>query len=599
MKSVLFVCTGNICRSPIAEGIFRQLLGNRKDIEVASAGVHAVHGQPPSLYAVQVCEEEGVDISGLRSQPLTAALIDRATHIFAMTGAHLETIQMLFPDGAEKSFLLREFEEPDTTVWRDVPDPIGLGRDVYEVCASTIKNALPSVLAFVEQSELAPTSRGPRASAYLMSDLPHPIQTGAGGSTSSAGLGGDLRKVDPEIFAAIAAEEKRQRENIELIASENFTSRAVMEAQGSVLTNKYAEGYPRKRWYGGCENVDVAEQLAIDRAKRLFGAEHVNVQPHSGAQANMAVYFAAIKPGDKILTMNLAHGGHLTHGHPANFSGKFYQVTHYGVDEKTEQIDYDALQKQAEEVQPVMITAGASAYPRIIDFPRLRQIADSVGAILFIDMAHIAGLVAGGQHPSPIPHAQFVTTTTHKSLRGPRGGIVLCEEQFAKQIDSTLFPGVQGGPLMHVIAAKAVCFHEALQPQFREYQRQVVINAKALAAGLAKHGYRIVSGGTDNHLMLVDLRPKEINGKEAQEVLDRAGITVNKNAIPFDTYPIFKPGGIRIGTPAVTTRGLKEEDMLEIADLIAEALSNRTDADALERVRRKVLDLTRRFPLPW
>ena len=574
------------------------MLGNRKDIEVASAGVHAVRGQPPSLYAVEVCEEEGVDISGLRSQPLTAALVDRATHIFAMTGAHLETIQMLFPDGAVKSFLLREFEEPDTTVWRDVPDPIGLGRDVYEVCARTIKNALPSVLAFVEQSELASASRGRRTSAYLMSDLPHRIQTGAGGSTSFSGLGGDLRSVDPEIFAAIAAEEKRQRENIELIASENFTSRAVMEAQGSVLTNKYAEGYPRKRWYGGCENVDVAEQLAIDRAKRLFGAEHVNVQPHSGAQANMAVYFAAIKPGDKILTMNLAHGGHLTHGHPANFSGKFYQVTHYGVDEKTEQIDYDALQRQAEEVRPVMITAGASAYPRIIDFPRLRQIADSVGAVLFIDMAHIAGLVAGGQHPSPIPHAQFVTTTTHKSLRGPRGGIVLCEEKFAKQIDSTLFPGVQGGPLMHVIAAKAVCFHEALRPQFREYQRQVVTNAKALAAGLAKHGYRIVSGGTDNHLMLVDLRPKEINGKEAQEVLDRAGITVNKNAIPFDTYPIFKPGGIRVGTPAVTTRGMKEEEMLEVADLIAEALSNRNDTDALARVRGKVRELTRRFPVP-
>jgi len=574
------------------------MLGNRKDIEVASAGVHAVRGQPPSLYAVEVCEEEGVDISGLRSQPLTAALVDRATHIFAMTGAHLETIQMLFPDGAVKSFLLREFEEPDTTVWRDVPDPIGLGRDVYEVCARTIKNALPSVLAFVEQSELASASRGQRTSAYLMSDLPHRIQTGAGGSTSFPGLGSDLRSVDPEIFAAIAAEEKRQRENIELIASENFTSRAVMEAQGSVLTNKYAEGYPRKRWYGGCENVDVAEQLAIDRAKRLFGAEHVNVQPHSGAQANMAVYFAAIKPGDKILTMNLAHGGHLTHGHPANFSGKFYQVTHYGVDEKTEQIDYDALQRQAEEVRPVMITAGASAYPRIIDFPRLRQIADSVGAVLFIDMAHIAGLVAGGQHPSPIPDAQFVTTTTHKSLRGPRGGIVLCEEKFAKQIDSTLFPGVQGGPLMHVIAAKAVCFHEALQPQFREYQRQVVTNAKALAAGLAKHGYRIVSGGTDNHLMLVDLRPKEINGKEAQEVLDRAGITVNKNAIPFDTYPIFKPGGIRVGTPAVTTRGMKEEEMLEVADLIAEALSNRNDTDALARVRGKVRELTRRFPVP-
>jgi len=599
VKSVLFVCTGNICRSPIAEGLFRRLIGNRKDIEVLSAGVHAVRGQPPSLYAVQVCAEEGADISDLRSQPLTAALVDRATHIFAMTGAHLETIQTVFPQGAEKSFLLREFEEPGTTVWRDVPDPIGLGREVYEDCARIISNALPSVLAFVEQSALVRpgATHSRELSSYSMDDLPARIETGSLAS-KPARYGEALRRVDPEIFDAIAAEEKRQRENIELIASENFTSRAVMEAQGSVLTNKYAEGYPRKRWYGGCENVDIAEQLAIDRAKRLFGCEHVNVQPHSGTQANMAVYFAAIKPGDKILTMNLAHGGHLSHGHPANFSGKFYQVTHYGVDEKTEQIDYDALQKLAKEVRPAMITAGASAYPRIFDFPRLRQIADSVGAILFIDMAHIAGLVAAGQHPSPIPHAQFVTTTTHKSLRGPRGGIVLCEEKFAKAIDSTLFPGVQGGPLMHVIAAKAVCFHEALQPQFGEYQRQVILNAKALAAGVAKHGYRIVSGGTDNHLMLVDLRPKGINGKDAQEVLDRAGITVNKNAIPFDTYPIFKPGGIRIGTPAVTTRGMKEEEMLEIADLVAEALANRTDADALENVRKKVLDLTRRFPLP-
>ncbi|HXX42464.1 MAG TPA: serine hydroxymethyltransferase [Chthoniobacterales bacterium] len=597
MKSVLFVCTGNICRSPIAEGLFRRLVGNRKDIEVASAGVHAVRGQPPSLYAVQVCEKDGVDISQQRSQPLTAELVDHATHIFAMTGAHLETIHLLFPGGIEKTFLLREFEEAGSTVWRDVPDPIGLGRDVYEECARTIKNALPSVLSFVEQSELARTSRPGRASYFMSGPQFQGDQTGGGSIPFAAPP--DLRKVDPEVFDAIQAEEKRQRENIELIASENFTSRAVMEAQGSCLTNKYAEGYPKKRWYGGCENVDTVEQLAIDRAKRLFGSDHVNVQPHSGAQANMAVYFSVLKPGDKILAMNLAHGGHLTHGHPANFSGKFYNVAQYGVSDKTEQIDYDALQKQAEEVRPAMITAGASAYPRIIDFPRLRQIADSVGALLFIDMAHISGLVAGGQHPSPIPHAQFVTTTTHKSLRGPRGGIVLCTKDFAKQIDATVFPGVQGGPLMHVIAAKAVCFYEALQPGFREYQRQVVINAKALAAGVAAHGFRIVSGGTDNHLMLVDLRPKEINGKEAQETLDRAGITVNKNGIPFDTYPIFKPGGIRIGTPAVTTRGMKEEDMLEIADLLAEALEHRADDAALARIREKVRELTRKFPLPF
>ena len=583
----------------MAEGLFRRLLGNRKDIEIASAGVHAVRGQPPSLHAVQVCQQEGVDIRGLRSQPLTAALVDRATHIFAMTGSHLETIHLFFPQGAEKAFLLREFEEPGMTVWRDVPDPIGCSRDVYSVCAATIKNALPTVLAFVEQSGLAvpAKSRGGGTSSFTMADQPNDSRATSGSGTAS-GSGGGLRNVDPEIFETIQAEEKRQRENIELIASENFTSRAVMEAQGSCLTNKYAEGYPKKRWYGGCENVDVAEQLAIDRAKQLFGCEHVNVQPHSGAQANMAVYFAMLKPGDKILAMNLAHGGHLTHGHPANFSGKFYEVSQYGVSADTEQIDYDALQKQAEEVRPVMITAGASAYPRIIDFPRLRQIADSVGALLFIDMAHISGLVAGGQHPSPIPHAQFVTTTTHKSLRGPRGGIVMCQEQFAKPIDGTVFPGVQGGPLMHVIAAKAVCFHEALQPGFRDYQRQVVVNAKALAAGLAKHGYRITSGGTDNHLMLVDLRPKDINGKIAQEVLDRAGITVNKNGIPFDTYPIFKPGGIRIGTPAVTTRGMKEEEMLEIADLINDALNRRDDPSGLEEIRTKVRELTRRFPLP-
>jgi glycine hydroxymethyltransferase len=581
----------------MAEALFQSMLGNRRDITVESAGVHAGRGQPPSLHAVEVLRKYGADLSNFRSQPLTSALVERASHIFAMTASHLETIHYLFPHGAEKTFLLREFEEPGSTLWRDLPDPIGMGREIYVTCADTIKNALPSVLAFVEQSGIAASARSHSSSPASSAFMGNPTDTFENAPLNFS-TGGGLRDVDPKIFAAIEAEEKRQDENIELIASENFTSRAVMEAQGSVLTNKYAEGYPGKRWYGGCENVDVVEQLAIDRAKEIFGAAHANVQPHSGAQANMAVYFAAIKPGDKILTMNLAHGGHLTHGHPANFSGKFYQVTHYGVDEKTEQIDYDALAKQAEEVRPQMITAGASAYPRFLDYPRLRQIADSVGALLFIDMAHVAGLVAGGQHPNPVPHAQFVTTTTHKSLRGPRGGIVLCEERFAKEIDSMMFPGIQGGPLMHVIAAKAVCFHEALQPAFREYQRQVVVNAKALAAGVAKHGFRIVSGGTDNHLMLVDLRPKEINGKQAQEILDRAGITVNKNAIPFDTYPIFRPGGIRLGTPAVTTRGMKEEDMLEIADLLAAALAARDDEKAIGEVRAKVLELTRRFPLP-
>ncbi|CAN5440288.1 hypothetical protein BH20VER3_BH20VER3_20410 [soil metagenome] len=600
VKYVLFVCTGNICRSPMALGLFRRLLGNRKDIEADAAGVHAVRGQPPSVHAIDVCRRRGVDISSFRSQPLTATLVDRATHIFAMTGSHLETIHLLFPQSAEKTFLLREFEEPGATLWRDLADPIGMGRDVYHECADSIEKALPSVLAFVEETELAVPHRtgGNAAASSTMGNMPHHLEPEAGDRPNDISSGGPLRQVDPEIAEAIAEEERRQRENIELIASENFTSRAVMEAQGSCLTNKYAEGYPGKRWYGGCENVDVVEQLAIDRARRIFGAEHVNVQPHSGAQANMAVYFAAIKPGDRILTMNLAHGGHLTHGHPANFSGKLYQVTQYGVSEKTEQIDYDSLAKLAEEVRPHLITAGASAYPRFIDFRRMREIADSVGALLFIDMAHIACLIAGGEHPSPVPHSHFVTTTTHKSLRGPRGGIVLCQEHFAKAIDSSVFPGVQGGPLMHVIAAKAVCFHEALQPSFRAYQRQVVLNAKALAAGVAKHGYRIVSGGTDNHLMLVDLRPKEINGKDAQNVLDRAGITVNKNAIPFDTYPIFKPGGIRLGTPAATTRGMKEEEMLEIADLIAEALAGREDEQAIAKVRQQVQQLTRRFPLP-
>ncbi len=408
-----------------------------------------------------------------------------------------------------------------------------------------------------------------------------------------------LAVTDPEIYHAIEEEEERQSGNIELIASENFASRAVQQAQGSCLTNKYAEGYPGRRWYGGCENVDKVETLAIERAKELFGAKFANVQPHSGSQANCAVYFSVLQPGDKILTMDLSHGGHLTHGHPANFSGKLYEVKHYGVSKESEVIDYDALASAALEFQPKMITAGASAYSHIIDFKRMREIADSVGAWLFVDMAHIAGLVAAGVHPSPMEHAHFVTTTTHKSLRGPRGGLILTnDEELAKKIDALVFPGIQGGPLMHVIAAKAVCFHEALQPGFKAYQQQIVKNSARLAARLAGHGYRIISGGTENHLFMVDLRPNGLNGKLVQETLDKAGITVNKNSIPFDTESPFKGGGIRIGTPAVTTRGMKEEEMDLVGDLIHEAISNHGDKAKLEEIRQRVIAINERFPLP-
>lgn len=403
---------------------------------------------------------------------------------------------------------------------------------------------------------------------------------------------------DPDVFLPMYEESLRQRNNIELIASENFTSRAVQEAQGSLLTNKYAEGYPGRRWYGGCENVDVVEQIAIDRLKELFGADHANVQPHSGSQANTAVYFSVLKPGDKILTMDLAHGGHLTHGHKANFSGKFYEVTHYGVSEEDERIDYDALEQVAIDLKPALITTGASAYPREIDFERMGQIAKKVGAYLFVDMAHIAGLVAAGVHNNPVPHADFVTSTTHKSLRGPRGGVILCKEEHAKKIDSIVFPGIQGGPLMHVIAAKAICFGEALQPEFKEYSAQVIKNAKAMAARLSEYGYRIVSGGTDNHLFLVDLRSQGIDGSVASTALDEAGITVNKNSIPFDTAGPFKPSGIRIGTPAVTSRGMKEEDVVKVADFIHRAIENREDAAQLEAICEEVHAFNRAFPLP-
>jgi glycine hydroxymethyltransferase len=406
-----------------------------------------------------------------------------------------------------------------------------------------------------------------------------------------------IEQVDPEVAAAIHAEEFRQRSNLELIASENYASRAVLEAQGCVMTNKYAEGYPGKRYYGGCENVDVVEELARSRAKALFGAEHANVQPHSGTQANMAVYFTVLQPGDTILAMDLAHGGHLSHGSPRNFSGKLYNVVSYGVDRETERIDYDALAEIAKEHRPKLIVAGATVYPRIIDFDRFASIAESVGAIFMADIAHIAGLVATGLHPNPVPVAHFVTTTTHKTLRGPRGGMVMCKQEYAQELDRTVLPGMQGGPLMHVIAAKAVCLKEASQPEFAEYQKQIVRNAKALAEALMSRGFRLVSGGTDNHLMLVDLTPKGITGRDAEQALDAVGITVNKNLIPFDTRKPLVTSGIRIGTPAVTTRGMKEPEMKEIARLIDEALKAMGDENAQAKVRAQVRELCSSFPL--
>jgi glycine hydroxymethyltransferase len=723
---VLFVCTGNICRSPMAEGLFRFATRDRAGIEVASAGVAAGHGQRPSENGVESLRQWNIDIRKVRSQPVTDELIEWATHIYAMTRGHLDALLTFFPEAANKSWLACEFE-PALADSPEVPDPIGMGMHAYLATREHLSKAIPSLLQHVLSTDMSDTTTTPSAPETkknlrvalgadhggvdikeaikaVLSALGltvHDLGTNGAGSVdypdfaalvckqvqagevdygilccktgigmsiaanrhpgiraavvsnvadarttrqhnnanvlclgsvnvppSEAGKiaaaflqaefeggrhaqrvekieacargGKSLAEVDSAIFHSIEEEHKRQYEGIELIASENFTSAAVMEAQGSCLTNKYAEGYPGRRWYGGCENVDVVEQLAIDRVKQLFpGSEHVNVQPHSGSQANTAVYFSVLQPGDRILTMNLAHGGHLTHGHKANFSGRFYEVTHYGVSEKDQRIDYDALATLALETKPKMITAGASAYSRIIDFERMRAIADSVGAYLFVDMAHIAGLVAGGMHPNPCGLADFTTSTTHKSLRGPRGGIIICKEKYGKGIDSQVFPGIQGGPLEHVIAAKAVCFHEALQPGFKAYAAQVVSNAKALAARLAHHGYRIVSGGTDNHLMLVDLRPKGLNGKLAQETLDQAALTVNKNGIPFDTEPISKGGGIRVGTPAVTTRGMKEDEMMDIADFIHRGLEARENPAELAKIRNEVREFTKKFPLPF
>ena len=707
----------------MAEGIFRHIMKGRRDIQVMSAGIGAMEGQAPSPYAVQAVRELGIDISKQRSRQLTADLVQEADYIFGMTHSHVDTVLLLYPSAAEKTFLLREFDDTLDIFEKDISDPIGGSYEVYLNCRDQIEQGIATLLRFIDQGEIpgapepvagpavlfalgsdhggfelkevlkkhlaadgisavdlgtnstAPTDYPDYAAAVCQKVLEQKAELGLLICTTGVGMcmtankisgiraaqafsepmailarqhnnanvlclgaktttpelakkivdaflsahfeGGrherrinkmenissdhqlKLKAVDPEIALAISLERQRQQENIELIASENFTSPAVMEAQGSVLTNKYAEGYPKKRWYGGCENVDTVEQLAIARARKLFGAEHANVQPHSGSGANMAVYFAFLKPGDKMLTMDLTHGGHLTHGFKANFSGKFFEITHYGVRKEDELIDYDQLAALAREHRPRMITVGASAYPRIIDFARMGEIAREVGALLLADIAHIAGLVATGLHPSPMEHADFVTTTTHKTLRGPRGGLVMCKERYAKEIDSQAFPGIQGGPLMHVIAAKAVCFHEALQPSFKTYQQQIIQNAKALAEGMRRNGYRLVSGGTDNHLMLVDVGARGMTGKDCQIVLDEAGITVNKNTIPFETRSPFQASGIRLGTPAVTTRGMKEQEMAAIADMISEVLMDVKNVDTVAKVRQRVRELTSRFPLPY
>jgi RpiB/LacA/LacB family sugar-phosphate isomerase len=725
MKTILFLCTGNVCRSPMAEGLFRHAVRGRGEFRILSAGLGALDGQPPSPHSVQAMKEIGMDISGQRSRALTAELVRSADLILGMTHGHVDTVQLLYPQAAEKTFLLREFDETLEPYEKDIGDPIGSSYHVYVDCRDQIEQGIATLLKFMEQHNFMPKQTGDtivtpvhfalgadhggfelkealkahlRANCLTVTDfgattkdpaddypdfaLPvaHAVAAGKaelGLLVCTSGIGvsitankvagvraalvGDvetatlchqhndvnvlclsgkktaaelakkildafisakfeggrherrvrkmdarqapaalrLQNVDPEIAVAIEHERVRQQENIELIASENFTSPAVMEAQGSVLTNKYAEGYPKKRWYGGCENIDVVEQLAIDRAKKLFGAEHANVQPHSGSGANMAVYFAVLKPGDKMLTMDLSHGGHLTHGNKANFSGKFFEIVHYGVRKEDERIDYDQLAAMAREHKPKMITVGASAYPRTIDFKRMGEIAREVGAYLLADIAHIAGMVAAGIHPSPMEHADFVTTTTHKTLRGPRGGLILCREKYAKEIDSQVFPGIQGGPLEHVIAGKAVCFHEALQPSFKTYQQQIVKNAAALAESMKHNGYRLVSGGTDNHLMLVDVGAKNLTGKDCQIALDEAGITVNKNTIPFETRSPFQASGVRLGTPAVTTRGMKEPEMAAIADMISEVLMDIKNVDAAHKVRERVHELTAKFPLPY
>ncbi len=717
MKNILFVCTGNTCRSPMAEELFRLRAGKNNLWNVSSAGIFPLTGSSASEGARRAIGEMGASLETHRSRQFDREIAEQADLIIVMTAEHRRHIRKLYPDIDHRVHLINEFG--NSRVSSDLRDPYGGTLDFYKRTRDEVDQAIAGLIVFLRAEDnmnkekrrsmkisISADHGGFALKTYLVERLekqgvevedhgcygPDAVDypdfaaavaadvsqgcTDQGVIICTSGIGvsitankfpgvraalcidaaaatvarshnnanvlclsgkltaekeadevlnawlstkfeggrharrvnkieavaaevagtSAIREADPEIHTLLLQEGQRQKESLELIASENITSKAVREAQGSCMTNKYAEGYPGRRWYSGCKWVDGAERLAIDRAKKLFGAEHANVQPHSGSSANMAVYFSQLNPGDTILAMSLAEGGHLTHGHPMNFSGRFFSVVSYGVDRETERIDYDNVQRIAAGCRPKIIVAGASAYSRTIDFKRIRQIADSVEALLLVDMAHISGLIAAGCHPSPVPVADFVTTTTHKTLRGPRGGLILCKEQFGADIDKHIFPGTQGGPLMHTIAAKAVCFHEALQPSFKPYMMQVVKNAQAMAAAMADESLRMVSGGTDNHLMLVDLSKTGITGKAAANALDLAAITVNKNQVPFDTKSPSVTSGIRIGTPAVTTRGMTEAEMEQIAGLIKRVIHAVEDDAVIAAVRKEVLALTATFP---